>query len=157
MRFLGKVVGVTERAPFVVVGHRGDAQEAFVELAAVAVLIVVGEANHAAGGIDQLVFDGCVVEAFAGVEEDDSIVPAKVGGLLVECGDRFSKAKLADVVAACVARLVVAHTGGFDHAGGGDDLVGGQDGAVVELDGGGFAAAGVDLLDAALHLANAAE
>ena len=39
----------------------------------------------------------------------------------------------------------------------GDDLVGGEDGTVVELDGGGFVAAGMDLLDAALHFTNAAE
>ena len=97
------------------------------------------------------------MEAFAGVEKDDGVVPAKVGGLLVECGDRFSEAKLADIVAACVGWLVIAHAGGFDHAGGGDDLVGGEDGTVVELDGGGFVAAGMDLLDAALHFTNAAE
>lgn len=52
MRFLGEVVGVTEGAPVVVVGHCSDTQKAFVELATVAVLIVVGEANDAAGGID---------------------------------------------------------------------------------------------------------
>ena len=52
MRFLREVVGVVECAPFIVVGHRGDAQEAFVELATVAILIIVGKTNDAAGGID---------------------------------------------------------------------------------------------------------
>ena len=156
MFLLSAVIVFAEGAPAVVVGHRGDAEEAFVELPP-AVVVVVGEADDSAGRVDQAVVYAGVVEAFPGVEEDDGVIPAEVGGLAVEHGDGLGVAELTDVSGFGIGGLILAEPGGFDCACGGEDAVSGEGAAVVEGECGGLVAFGMDALDAALHLAQASE
>ena len=83
MRLLRKIIVFVESAPFVVVSHGGDAKEAFVELAIFAILVVVGEANNSTGWVDEFVFDASIAKAFGGVEKDNGVIPAEVGGLFI--------------------------------------------------------------------------
>ena len=154
--FLCLIGFLVEGAPAVVVSHGGDAEEAFFELS-FAVVVVVGEADNAAGRINEVVFYACVVKAFSGVEEDDGILPAEVSRLAVEYGDGFGVAELTDIVGCGIGGLVLAKPGGFDSSGSGEDAICRKGTAIVQSEGGGAVALSVNALHSTFHFAQPAE
>ena len=129
---LREVVGLRQTTPGVVVCERRHAEPPFVERPALAVPIVIGDADDTGSGVDQF-GRRTVAEPLIIAEEDDRILPPEAGeGRRVVGRDRLGVTEATDLSGPGQRSDVRAQAQRLDRAGGGVDRVRGDLGAIVE-------------------------